>query len=95
MNFLLNYDFAEEEIKVFSANIPPVLHEHLVNHYPLVMENINALKNMGIVNYKEIFIKFYDMFLLDPSNFINIFNKYDKEDLVEKINSNADIVEFL
>ena len=50
---------------------------------------------MGVRNYKEIFIKFYDMFLMDNSNFMNVFNKYDREDLVEKLDRNADIVEFL
>ncbi len=95
MNFLLDYGFTEEEIKEFSANIPPMLHEHILNYYKLVMENMEYLKSIGVENYKEIFIKFYDMFLMDNSNFINIFNKYEKEDLVEKINTNADIVEFL
>ena len=95
MNFLLDYGFAEEEIKEFSSNIPPLLHEHILNYYKLVMENLEYLKSIGVENYKEVFIKFYDMFFMDNSNFINIFNKYEKEDLVEKINTNADIVEFL
>lgn len=95
MNFLLDYGFSEEEIKVFSTNIPPLLHEQLLNYCQLVMENINYLKSMSVENYKEVFIKFYDMFLMDHSNFMNVFNKYEKEDLVEKINENADIVEFL
>ncbi len=95
MNFLLNYGFNEEEIEVFASDIPPLLHEHILNYYKLVMENIEFLKEIGILNYKEIFIKFYDMFLMDKSNFMNIFNKYEREDLVEKINNNADIVEFL
>ena len=52
-------------------------------------------KEMGVHNFKEIFVKFYDMFLMDNSNFMNVFNKYDREDLVEKLERNADIVEFL
>ena len=95
MNFLLDYGFDEEEIKVFSANIPPLLHEHILNYYLLIKRNIDYLKEIGIENYKEIFTKFYDMFLMDKSNFVNIFNKYDREDLVEKINKSADVVEYL
>ena len=95
MNFLLDYDFNQEEIKAFAANIPPLLHEQILNSYRLVSENIESLKKMGVTNFKEVFIKFYDMFLLDNSNFMNIFNKYEREDLIEKINSDADIVEFL
>ena len=95
MSFLLDYDFNDEEIKVFSANIPPLLHEQMLNNYKLITKNIDSLKDLGVTNYKEVFIKFYDMFLLDNSNFMNIFNKYERDDLVGKINDNADIVEFL
>lgn len=95
MKFLLDYDFTEEEINAFSSNIPPLLFEHIVNSYQLVFKNIDFLKNLGILNYKEVFIKFYDMFLMDNSNFMTIFNNYEREDLIDKINANADIVEFL
>ncbi len=95
MNFLLNYGFDEEEIKVFESNVPSLLFEQIINSYKLVSQNIDFLKNLGVQNYKEVFIKFYDMFLMDNSNFMNIFNNYEREDLIEKINSNALIVEFL
>ena len=95
MRFLLDYDFTEEEIQNFCANVPPVLLECIYNSYRLVSENLDYMKKMGVHNCKDIFIKFYDMFLMDNSNFVNIFNKYDPEDLVDKIDSNAEIVEFL
>ncbi len=95
MKFLLNYNFTEEEIKNFSDNVPPMLLECIFNSYRLVSQNMDYLKNMGIHNIKEIFIRFYDMFLMDNSNFINIFNKYDHQDLIEKIEKNPEIVEFL
>lgn len=95
MKFLLDYNFTEEEINRFSENVPPVLLEALFNSYRLVSHNLDSLKEMDVRNYKEIFIKFYDMFLMDNSNFMNVFNKYDREDLVEKLDRNADIVEFL
>lgn len=95
MHFLVDFGFHEEEIKVFSSNVPSLLFEQIVNSYKLVSQNIEFLKNLGVQNYKEVFVKFYDMFLMDNSNFMNIFNSYEREDLVEKINSNSDIVEFL
>jgi hypothetical protein len=95
MKFLLDYDFTEEEIANFSENVPPVLLECILNSYKLVSTNIDFLKKLGVHNYKEIFTKFYDMFLMDYSNFASIFNKYDHDDLVLKIEQNADIVEFL
>ncbi len=95
MKYLLDYDFTNEEIENLSANIPSLLLECFLNSYRLVSKNIETLKEMGIDNYKTIFIKFYDMFLMDNSNFKAIFNKYDRDDLVEKIEKNPEIVEFL
>lgn len=95
MKFLLDYGFTDKEMREFSANIPPLFVENITNSYRLVSKNLDSLKEMGIHNIKDIFINFYDMFLMDNSNFINIFNKYDREDLVEKIEKNPEIVEFL
>ena len=95
MKFLLDYGFTEDEIKKFSTNVPPVLLEAIFNNYRLVCKNMETLKSYGIGQIKELFIKFYDMFLMDNSNFSNIFNKYDRIDLVEKIKKNPEIVEFL
>ena len=95
MKYLLDYDFTNEEIENLSANIPSLLLKCFLNSYRLVSKNIETLKEMGIDNYKTIFIKFYDMFLMDNSNFKAIFNKYDRDDLVEKIEKNPEIVEFL
>ena len=64
------------------------LKEFTSNIPPLLLEHL-------LNYYKEAFIKFYDMFLIDKSNFMNIFNKYERKDLVGKINQNADIIEFL
>ena len=95
MKFLLDYGFTEDEIVAFSANIPPLLLEHILNSYKLVSKNIESLKDLGIDNVKDVFAKFHDMFLMDNSNFMNIFNGYERDDLVDKINNNVDIVEFL
>lgn len=95
MNFLLEYGFNEEEIKTFSLDVPPLLHEQILNSYKLVAQNITFLKSLGIADVKSVFVKFYDMFLMDTSNFMTIFNNYEREDLVEKINANPEIVEFL
>ena len=46
-------------------------------------------------NYKEIFNNYYGMFLMDNSAFTEIFNKYDQADLVDKLQKNIAIVEYL
>ena len=45
-------------------------------------QRLKVLKDLGITTYKEIFINYPDMFLMDASNFEESFSKYDKEELV-------------
>lgn len=95
MKFLEQLDFSKDEIDEILDNTPERLLEVIKTQKKLVTENINYLKSLGITNYQEIFIKYYDMFLMDNSNFVGIFDKYEKEDLIAKLNKNINIVEFL
>ena len=76
-------------------NSPKKLLDAIKEHKKLVGTNIDYLKELGVRNYKEIFINFYDMFLMDNSNFIEVFAKYDREDLIDKLEKNISIVEYL
>ena len=95
MQYLKNYDFNDDEIKWLEVNIPNVLKKALIEEEKLVSANIKYLKELGIENYKEIFNNYYNMFLLDNSAFIEIFNKYDQTDLIDKLKKNIAIVEYL
>ena len=95
MKYLEEYGFTSEEIKYLEENVPSKLKEKLVANYKLVIQNLTFLKEYGISNIKEIFNRYYDMFLMDYSNFTGIFTKYDKEDLIEKLSKNIEIIEFL
>lgn len=95
MKFLEKYDFKKDDIDLFVNNSPKKLVEAIKEHKKLVATNIDYLKELGVKNYKEIFLKFYDMFLMDNSNFIEIFAKYDREDLIDKLEKNVSIVEYL
>ena len=61
----------------------------------LVSKNLDYLNSMGVTNLIEIFTYYHDMFLMDNSNFVEIFNKYDQKDLVEKLAKNVQIMEYL
>ena len=95
MNFLEKLDFSKEEIAEIVENTPENYLTLLKTQKKLVSENISFLKKLGIGNYQEIFIKYYDMFLIDNSNFKDIFSKYEPEDLIAKLSKNINIVEFL
>ena len=95
MNYLEKFGFTQEEIIEFAQNIPENLKKVLIKEEALVSANINFLHELGINNYKEIFTTYYDMFLMDSSKFQEVFNKYDQEDLIDKLNKNMTIIEYL
>ncbi len=83
------------EISDIQNKIPNLMLKELSDNKKLVEENINYLLNLGILNIKDIFEKYYELFLMDNSNFIDIFNKYDREDLIAKLEKNVGILEYL
>lgn len=95
MKFLENYDFTKEEINSFTKNVPLKVVDLLKEQKKQVKSNLDYLKELGIVNYKEVFKNFYEMFLIEDSNFREIFEKYDRDDLIDKIAKNINIVEYL
>ena len=95
MKFLEEYGFTKEDIAKFLGNTPKAIVDAIKEHKKLVGENIKYLKELGITNYREIFLGFYDMFLLDNSNFVEIFSKYEPEDFIEKLKKIINIVEYL
>lgn len=95
MKFLEKYDFNKEDIADFLNNSPKKLIDAIKENRKLVSENLGYLKDLGVTNYQAIFLEYYDMFLMDHSNFVEIFSKYEPEDLIEKLNKNIKIVEYL
>lgn len=95
MGYLINFDYSEEEIKSLEEIMPSIFKQQLSDNYKLVSKNISYLQELGVKNIKEIFNRFYDMFLLDYSTFKGIFDKYDTDSLVEKLSENIEIIDFL
>ncbi len=95
MKFLLKFEFTKEQLDYLNQNASQVMIDSIRENRKLVATNINYLKELGVKNFREIFLEYYDLFLLDNSNFIGIFNKYDREDLVDKLEKNTAIIEYL
>ena len=95
MKFLEKYEFNKEDIADFLNNSPKKIIDAIKDNKKLVSANIEYLKNLGVTNYQQIFLEYYDAFLMDHSNFVNIFNKYESEDLVEKLKKNIKVFEYL
>ena len=95
MKFLEKYDFNKEELADFLNNTPKKLIDAIKEHKNLVCENIKYLKELGVKNYQQLFLEYCDVFLLDHSNFVEIFSKYEPEDLIEKLAKNIKVIEYL
>lgn len=94
MNFLKEYGFEEVDINEFLENTPEKIKETIKKHEKLVRVNIEYLKNLGVITYKEIFINYPDMFLMDASTFEKSFSQYETKELLEKLNANYKIVKY-
>ena len=95
MKFLEKYDFSKEDIAEFVSSTPKKIMEAIKTNKALVEKNLAFLKDLGVNTYREIFIDFPDLFFMDNSNFQEKFNKYVKQSLIERLNENYKVVEYL
>ena len=93
--FIKDLGLDDEHIKevkaIFDSETFDIINENIETLYT----NISFLKNLGVSNYQDAFLRFYNMFLIEPSSFEEIFQKYDKEDLIAKLEKNVAIMEHL
>ncbi len=95
MDFLIKLDFPLEKVKSFEKNIPDKLYALILENERLVGTNVKFLKDLGITNYVEIFMNFFEIFLLDHSTFQDKINKYEVQDLIIRLEKNVNLFEIL
>lgn len=95
MMYLKELGFEEDVINSLLEDLPSGAVEKITEHQETITTNINYLKDLGISNYVDAFLRFYNMFLLEPTTFDEIFSKYDREDLIAKLEKNVAIMEYL
>ena len=95
MNYLKDLGFDQNTINIINESLPKKALETLEAKKEIVIKNVKYMKELGIYNYQVAFVKFYNMFLMDNEEFDEIFSKYDKEDLVVKLEKNVAIMEYL
>lgn len=93
--YLEELGFTEENIREFIKEVPSAAIDELYESSSIVKANISYLKKLGINNYQEAFLRFYNMFLIEPAAFDEVFSKYDSDDLIEKLEKNIAIMEHL
>ena len=95
MKYLEKIGFSSDDINIIKKSTTSVIFNLLSEQKKVVNANIIYLRDLGVTNFHEIFIKYPDLFLIDNSNFKEIREKYDREDLINKLNNNIDIFVYL
>lgn len=95
MKFLEKYDFNSDDIEEFINCTPKSVMDKIKQNKKLVEANLAFLKSINIKTFKEIFIDYPTIFFMDNSTFKEKFNKYVKESLIERLNENYKVVEYL
>lgn len=95
MKFLEKFGFEKKDIEALKNNSTSTILKEIEAHKKLVSKNLEYLNNLGVTNIPEIFINYHDMFLMDNSNFEEIFNKYEPASLIEKLAKDVRIMEYL
>ena len=93
--FVNNMGFDEEHIKEMEELFSNEIIDMLNDEKETVFANISYLRDLGVSNYQDAFLRFYNMFLMEPTSFEEIFSKYDKDDLIAKLEKNIAIMENL
>ncbi len=93
--FVNNMGFDEEHIKEMEELFSNEIIDMLNDEKETVFANISYLRDLGVSNYQDAFLRFYNMFLMEPTSFEEIFSKYDKDDLIAKLEKNIAIMEHL
>lgn len=95
MEYLFDLGFTLEEINNIKSKCDKSDIDKLQFFSRLITTNYNYLKSYGIENIKVCFINHTKMFFMNPDKFRNIFNKYDRADLVRCIEKNDQVLEKL
>lgn len=93
--FLEDMGFDEEHIGEIKDLFVQETIDTLNENSETVKKNIKYLKDLGISNYQDGFLRFSYMFLMEPNSFMEIFSKYDQNDLIAKLEKNIAIMEHL
>lgn len=95
MNYLLEYNLNKADLETLEATLEKNVKELVIIFPEIVKMNLKYIIDLGVNNSKEIFMGHAHMFMKNPDRFKNIFEKYDRQDLIRCLEKNASIIEKL
>lgn len=92
MDYLNNFGLDTNDINTIKENVSDDVFSDLTAFRKIVEKNIEFLKEFGVTNFKDVVIKYPDIFLRDAESFRNVFTKFDKDDLISKVEKNPAVI---
>ncbi len=92
MDYLNNFGLDKDDINVIKENVSDEVYSDLTAFKKIVERNILFLKEFGVTNFKDVVIKYPEIFLRDAESFRNVFTKFDREDLISKVEKNPAVI---
>ena len=92
MDYLNNFGLDVNDINTIKENVSDDVFSDLTAFRKIVEKNIEFLKEFGVTNFKDVVIKYPDIFLRDAESFRNVFTKFDKDDLISKVEKNPAVI---
>ena len=91
MDYLKNYGLTDEDIMTINDTVSDEVYSDLTFFKGLVSNNIDFLRDFGVSNYAQVIVKYPEIFLRDLSSLKNVLEKFDRDDLIEKVANNPTV----
>jgi len=88
LKYLYDYGLDSRDLEELRDNVDDVIYSELSLFEGIVSDNILYMKEFGVSNYSQVVLKYPEIFLRDAESFKNVFSKFDREDLIQKVEKN-------
>ena len=92
MEYLYEFGLDNTDIEILAESLDDNLFSDFTLLKNLIKANINYIKDFGITNYNKIVVKYPEIFLRDTSSLENVLSKFDKDDLIQKVENNPAVL---
>lgn len=88
LKYLYDFEIDSGDLDALKDNTDDKTFSELALFEGIVKENVQYMKDFGVSNYSQVVIKYPEIFLRDGDSFKNIFSKFDRDDLIQKVEKN-------
>lgn len=89
LTYLYDFGLNSRDLDSLKENVDERTFSELTLFEGLVKENLQFMKDFGLNNYIQVVVKYPEIFLRDAESFKNIFSKFDRDDLLQKVEKNV------